>query len=107
MNPGKLRHPIVIEVATDVRNEFGEPEQTWTEFEQTWAEIKPIKAGEFFSAVGTQHEVTHRIVTRYIEGIKPDMRIRFEDRIFEITAIRNFFERDEYLEILAKERCGG
>ena len=107
MNPGRLRHLIEIEQVAQEKNEFGENEPAWHPFARAWAEIKPIKAGEFFSAKGLEHEVTHRLIIRYISGFKPDMRIKHKGRIFGIDAVRNFFERDEYLEILAREECDG
>ena len=107
MKISKLRHFIEIQHRIESKNEFGEAEYTWEEFVKTWAEIKPITSKEFFSAQGVQNETTHRVIIRYITGIKPDMRIIFENRVFEITSIRDYFERHKFLEIMCKENLNG
>ncbi len=107
MNPGRLRHLVEIQTLTKTQNEFGEVVEDWSLFAKSWAEIKPLKASEYFAAFKEHHEVTHRVVIRYIEGIKPFMRIIHKGRIFEITAIRNYLERNEYLELICKEVFDG
>jgi len=107
MNPGKLRHLVSIQHQAKSRNEYGEVVQSWSEFVRAWAEIKPIKSNEYFASFKERVEVTHRVVMRYIDGIKPSMRIETKGRTFEIVGIRNFFERDECLEIMAKEVIDG
>ena len=107
MNPGRLRHLISIQYRIKSQNEFGEVVENWMELTKAWAEIKPIKSNEYFAAFKERAEVTHRVVMRYVEGIKPSMRIEAKGRVFEIVGIRNYFERDEYLEIMAKEVIDG
>lgn len=103
MASGKLRNLIQIRQYTSTRNSYGEDVKIWELFSNAWAEIKPIKAAEFFAAQGASYETTHRIVIRYIEGVKPDMQIVYRGRIFDIVAIRDYSERHRYLEIMAKE----
>jgi len=103
MASGKLRHPITIERLEASRNDYGEEVGSWVPYLKTWAEIKPIKAGEFFSVRGVEHSVTHRVVTRHIDGVAPKMRILHEGRVFEIKAVRDYFERHAMLEILCEE----
>lgn len=107
MNPGKLRHLVSIQHHAKSRNEYGEVVESWSEFAKAWAEVKPIKSNEYFAAFKERAEVTHRVVMRYIDGIKPSMRIEAKGRVFEIVGIRNFFERDEYLEVMCKEVIDG
>ena len=107
MNPGRLRHLVSIRYRTKSQNEFGEVVENWMQLTKAWAEIKPIKANEYFAAFKEQAEVTHRVVMRYIDGIKPSMRIEAKGRLFEIVGIRNFFEKNEYLEIMCKEVIDG
>ena len=107
MKISKLRHFIEIQQRVEDKNEFGEAIYTWEKFIKTWAEIKPITSKEFFAAQGLQNETTHRVIIRYLSDIKPDMRIIFENRVFKITAIRDYFERHKFLEIMCKENLNG
>jgi len=107
MNPGKLRHLVSIQHHAKSRNEFGEVVESWSEFAKAWAEIKPIKANELFAGGKIQDEATHRCVIRYIGGVLPGMKVRYMDRDFFIVSVRNFFERDEYLELICKEEIYG
>jgi SPP1 family predicted phage head-tail adaptor len=103
MKIGRLNKKIEIQQKTTTTNEFGEPENSWETFTNVWARINPISAKEYFSAQGFEHTVTHKITIRFIEGVKPDMRIVYGNRIFEITAVRNINESNRWIELLAKE----
>lgn len=102
MRIGRFRHLIsVIDYDVSI-NEYGEEEKTEKEVLKTWAEVKPLKSTEIF-AQGDFLSTTHRIITRYTNKIKPTQKIKLGEREFEITGIRDFFERHRFLEILAKE----
>jgi len=103
MGAGKLRHLVQIRKYEAVKNDYGEESKTWVLFSNAWAEVKPLKAEEYFSAFGTEHTATHRIIIRYIAGLTSDMDIFFEGRQFEIVGVRDYFERHKYIEIIAKE----
>ena len=107
MNPGKLRHLITIQARTKRQNEYGEVVEEWQTVAKAWAQIKPIKSSEYFAVFKEHTEVTHRIIIRYIDRLNFSMRILHKGRVFEVVGLRNFFERNEYLEIFAKERVDG
>jgi len=107
MRIGKLRHYISIQDRTETKNEFGEAEYNWNDFAKAYAEIKPVTAKEYFAAQGEVAQVTHRIVMRYKSGVKPKMRILFKDRVFDIKAVRDYFEKNRVLEIMAQEKIDG
>ena len=107
MRCGSLRHKVEIQTFSSGKNSFGEVEKVWNKFTNAWADIKPIKASEYFRADKLQHTISHRVIIRYIPGIKPDMRIVFRDRVFEIKAIRDFFEKNKTLELMCEEKFDG
>jgi len=41
---------------------------------------------------------------RFTDGVTPDMRIRYGERIFEIVVVRNLDEENRITEILATEK---
>ena len=107
MPAGKLRYYIEIQQFSSVKNDFGEVTKSWTTFANCWAEVKPIKASEYFTANSENFKVSHRVVIRYIEGIKPGMRIIHEGRTFEVVGVRDYFERHQYLELMCEEKVNG
>ena len=103
MAAGALRNLVQIREYSPLRTSTGAEAKTWKLYTSAWAEVKPVKAEEYFSEMSLQHKVTHRIIMRYAAGIRPDMQIVFSGRIFHIVGIRDFFERHKYLEIMAEE----
>ena len=100
----RLTHKISIEEKSQARDSIGgDAPVTWTEFAPAWAEVKPITGREFLSAQAHQNSVTHRVELRYIDGIKPDMRISHKDRYFNILSVRDYFERERWLELMCEE----
>jgi len=102
MKIGKLRHLVTFIGYETFTNDFGEEEKTEVEVLKTWAEIKPVTSKEYFNQ-GDFLKTTHRVIVRYSPIIKPTQKIKFEDREFEITGIRDFFEKHKFFEIMAKE----
>lgn len=104
MNPGELRHFIVFQEKSKYRNEFGEEMDYWEDVLKARAGIYPISGKEFFAAEKVNSEITHKIRMRYVPGVKPDMRIKFGERIFEQKAPPiNFQERNVELQLLCRE----
>lgn len=105
-NVGELRQRIIIQSPTRTQDSYGEPILTWTTWGTRWAEVRPLTGKELWQAAQADATVTHQIRLR-APGVKgtlmPDWRIVHDGRIFEITAIRDLYEREWYLEIDAKE----
>jgi len=68
-----------------------------------WAQISPLRGNEAASARQINATVTHRIITRYLAGVKARDRFIWGDRTFEIISVRNIDERNRMLEIDAEE----
>jgi len=98
---GKMRHEIVIQQKPTTKNSFGETLNTWDNVCTIWASIEPLQGREYFSAEQIQSEVTTRIRIRYIDGIKPNMRVKYGDSIFNIKSIIN----PKYLNVELQLMC--
>ena len=99
-----LNHLIVIEKKEHVKDAIGgENDDVWTEFAKAYAKITPLSGKEFLSANATQNAVTHRIIIRFISGVKAEMRVLHNGRYFNIIAPRNFFEKKKWLELMCEE----
>jgi SPP1 family predicted phage head-tail adaptor len=104
MYSGKLRHKIYIEKKVVLRNEYGEEVVTYETFIEAYASIEPLSGREYFLAQQTQASVDFKITTRYREGIGPDFRIKWGERIFNIQSVLNVEEMNRQLIIYAKEQ---
>ena len=107
MNIGKLRHRITLLNQVNDVNDYGASVQTWRTVATVWAEVRPLSGREYFSAQQVQSEVTTQIWLRYIDGIKPSMKVKFANREFEILSVLNIQERDVSLQLMCKETVNG
>jgi putative phage head-tail adaptor len=103
MNIGKLRHRITLLRQVNEVNDYGASTQTWKRVATVWANVRPLSGREYFSAQQVQSEITTQIWLRYIEGIKPTMKVKFGEREFEILSVLNIQERDVSLQLMCKE----
>ena len=103
MRSGNLKHKVQIQQFVSTKNEVGESIKEWVEFKTVYAAIIPQSSKEFFK-YGIHAEITHKIEMRYIPGVHPDMRIKYGERIFEISAPPiNIREQNKTLHIICKE----
>jgi len=103
VNIGKLRHRVTIQNKVTLPDGYGGVTSTWQDVATVWASVEPLNGRELYAAQQVKAELTHRIRIRYMSGIKPEMRIAFDNRTFEIEAIIDPEERHESLELLCSE----
>lgn len=109
INPGKYKHIIHLQKLSDTQNEYGEVEDEetkWVDVAKSRAGIFPLSGKEFLSADKEFGEVTHKIHIRFIPNIHitSDMRIKFGQRIFQLTVPPiNFQEQNKELQLMCKE----
>ena len=107
IDAGKMRHRITfqkfdgtVDSGGDIRDDA---DANWDDFLTCWAAIDPVSGREFYVAEQSQSEITHKIRCRYHAGIKAEMRISCDSRIFEIRSIIDWEERHESFLIMARE----
>lgn len=105
MNPGRLRHRIIIQELTELRDPIsGEIIDTdWQDVCTVWAEIRALRGREYFTAQQTLAESNHEIIIRYRKGIKPAMRAISDGRVFDIQAVLDKDGRKRFLSLVCKE----
>jgi len=103
VNIGKLRHRVTIQNKVTLPDGYGGVTSTWQDVATVWASVEPLNGRELYAAQQVKAELTHRIRIRYMSGIKPEMRIVFDNRSFDIEAIIDPEERHESLELLCSE----
>lgn len=104
MRAGELRHQVILQTPTPTRDSYGAEIVTWTDTATVWASIEPLRGREYWEAQKINAEISHKIRMRYREGVKPNMRLKFGSRIFEIISVFSPEERRRELWYLCKER---
>ena len=103
MKIGDMRHRITFQQPIKTPDGYKGHEVQWQDVVTVWASVEPLSGREFFYAHQIKAEVTHRVKTRYREGLTVKMRIKHLERILEIESILDLKERHEVLEILCRE----
>lgn len=99
----KLRHRVVVEFPKRSPDGQGGTTVAWVEKAQIWAEVKPKKSLERIFAEQIQLQRTHVITCRFLDGVTNEMRITWDDRIFQIKGVRVTDEKGFWLEIDVEE----
>lgn len=104
MQAGRLRKRVELQ-STPItnRNPTGGVVENWTTIVTRWAELIPLRGQERFEAAQMEAQTTIKIRIRYYSQLKPTWRIKYGERIFNITGIANVGERNFAQEIECKE----
>ncbi len=100
---GELNKPITIQQAADVRDDYGEPDSTWSTFKTRRAKIAPLNGSRFFAARQFDTDISHEIVIRHTAGITTKMRVLFGSRVFEIDSVLNPQEANKFTVMMCRE----
>jgi SPP1 family predicted phage head-tail adaptor len=103
MRAGSLRHRVTLQSVGSTYDDYGDLSDSWSTDASVWAAIVPVSGQETDIAGELSGVVTHKIKIRYKASVNPQNRITFDDRTFQIESVRNWQERNIYLELLCKE----
>ena len=103
MRIGDLNKQITIQYPTKVSDGMGGFTETWTNAATVWAAIWPISANELVRSMQQTMEISHRIRIRYRSVLRPDWRIKYGNRFFNIISIINPNMKNELLDLMCKE----
>lgn len=83
--PFRIQEPVVVGTSIE-----------WRAFDDLihWAAMRPIRATERPTAQGTDAVITARLETRYIDGLKPKMRLLIGPTFARIAEIVEAFDPD-------------
>lgn len=105
MKIGRLQHRIEIqENVFGEQDEHGNRERIWTTIAKVWADVMPLSGRELLLAQQVNATTTHSIRIRFRDGLKPQQRVMFGERWFDINAIINTRESDRELLLSCTER---
>uniref|UniRef100_A0A6H1ZBS3 Putative head-tail joining protein n=1 Tax=viral metagenome TaxID=1070528 RepID=A0A6H1ZBS3_9ZZZZ len=100
---GDLNKRIEIQAPTRVSDGMGSFTETWSTIATVFCALWPLSATETVQSMQTGMTISHRIRVRWRSVLRPSWRLKFGQRYFNIVSILNPGERNEYLDILAKE----
>jgi len=106
VDPGKLRHKIIIKVQPPGQDSYGEKvsdTSLWTNFVTIRAAIIPISGREFFTAQQVNSTVTTRIEIRYKSGITAGMRVVCGTKVYDIKAPLDLEEKHKEIHLMCEE----
>ena len=103
MRAGTLRHPVIIQAATDGRTATGSPSRTWNTWAEAFVSVRPLSGQELQDAQALEERITHEVRMRWIEGVTAKMRIVLDERTLEIVTAPSKDERRRELVIQARE----
>lgn len=98
-----FRHRITLQELVTGQDEAGQPVREWQDVATVWAAVEPLRGREYWAAAQVQSEVTTRIRIRYRSGIRPDMRVLYGGRVFNVTAVIDPEERHVELQLMCRE----
>lgn len=102
ISAGKMIERIVLQVAAEVRNQYGETTIEWSEEAVVWASVEGVSSRELLLAMQANVVVSHKIRIRFYAGLTADYRIVWRGRKLEIASVLEQKNRTLH-EILAKE----
>lgn len=107
-NSGELRWPAVVQEAVETQDSMGELDVTWRDVAAIRVKIEELRGSEYFSAQQTGASRAIRIWSRWLDGVRPKMRLQVTDegqeRIFEIeSAIKTRLQARWWLELMCYE----
>ncbi|KVL39793.1 head-tail adaptor protein [Burkholderia sp. MSMB1835] len=88
MKAGKLKERIVIERPSGEENENGEPlPGAWVVHARPWADVLFVNGKEHVVSGAVRGSTVASMRIRYRAGIDEQMRVRYDGRLYDITAV--------------------
>lgn len=103
MNPGVLRHRLVIEAPVEAPDGAGGVVRAFETLAEVWGLIEPAGGTEQRAEDRLVQRLTHRIAIRARAGLTAAHRLRRGARIFEIRAIREDVPERGFLSLHCEE----
>jgi SPP1 family predicted phage head-tail adaptor len=97
------RHQIEILKKVTTSNGFGQPIDEWINILHCWASFEPILGNQYFSAEQIQSGVKIKFETEYMNGISRNMRVKHDNKLYDIIDSINVFGLNRDLILYCKE----
>lgn len=83
----RLRHRIELQTNTPVQTTDGSNVDDWTTVAKVWAEFLESRGREYLAAQEAHSELSAKFIIRYRPDVRPEWRIVFQERTFNIVNV--------------------
>jgi len=99
MRSGQLRHRIIIEEPIETKGSMGGTTRTWIQFYTCWGDVRELSGRELLQSDQIQSRILGTCFIRYKSGIDATMRLRHEDKVYQIESVINKDGKNAMLEL--------
>lgn len=104
LRAGTLRHSVQLQqLGTRVDDGYAGGSIPFTDVATVWAAIEPLEGFEKLEAGQFDASLSHRIRIRYYPGVRPNWRVVYGTRVFDIKSIADLEERHREMELMCEE----
>lgn len=103
---GKYNKVIRLQKQVSETNDYGGIVSKWKTIADIRASVEPLQGREFFSGTVPLGENIVRIRIHYRTDIDRTMRVKYGERLLEITSIIDSKESHKELQLICKELLG-
>lgn len=103
MKIGSLRHKVTLQKKVVTEDELKQQTETWTDIATVWASVEPLSGREYFTAKQVNADISVKITMRYRKDVTPEMRVAFNETVYEILSVIDPEERNISLILMCRE----
>lgn len=103
-NAGSFVHFMELQQPVFDTDSGGGKIRRWRTIDEIWVCLRTPTSREAYVAGQKTLELSHMVDSRYIEGITPTMRFRYDNRIFAIQSVKDEDNRKRFISIFCIER---
>ncbi len=100
---GAMRDRIEVQSVTETKDGIGSPVQSWATLYTLWADVRQASNSETWRRQQMQSAAGWTIVIRYHADLTPQMRVKWNSRVFQIRGLENPDTVKRFLVIAAEE----
>lgn len=94
---GELNKRIEIIDLDFVEDEIGQDVREEMQSKKVWAKVEQNESKETVKNLKNEAQEEKEFTIRYRKGIKKTMKIRYKEKNYDISSIKNVDERDQFL----------
>lgn len=94
---GELNKRIEIIDLDFVEDEIGQDVREEMQLKKVWAKVEQNESKETVKNLKNEAQEEKEFTIRYRKGIKKTMKIRYKEKNYDISSIKNVDERDQFL----------
>jgi SPP1 family predicted phage head-tail adaptor len=102
MQKSSRRHLVIVQQKTPATDQDGGQIFTWSEFAKAWARIRMLRGRDFIAASAAHNEMIGVFNIAYRAGVTQDMRISYDGKYYDITAVVDVNEQRRELDIMVR-----